>query len=77
MLENFYKDPATIERTRQSQLGPYLSSFLEQATQLGYVPSTVKSQLCLLSVLSNWLERHGVSVKDFDESIAIRIRKQT
>jgi len=46
MLENYYKDPATIERVEQSLLGPYLSSFLEQATQLGYVPGTVKSQLC-------------------------------
>ena len=77
MLENYYKDPATIGRIEQSLFGPYLSSFLEQATQLGYVPGTVKSQVYLLSVLSAWLERHGKSITDLDESVVIRFFNET
>ena len=70
MLEQFFKDPAAVERLGRGPLGPHLRSFAASLASLGYAASTVRSQIEFLDDLGQWLVKSEIAVVDMDERIA-------
>jgi len=66
MLENFFSDPAAIERRRMGLFGAHLDSFIAAISALGYSRSTVREQLRLLDHLERWLKRKSLAVRRFE-----------
>jgi site-specific recombinase XerD len=67
MIDQFYKDPAVVQRLRTCLLGSHFDRFFELISGLGYSKRTVRNQLWILSAFSKWLEDHGLGVDDLDE----------
>lgn len=76
MLENFFDDPAIVERLRGNPLGQHLESFAVLLTNLGYATSTGRSQLEFLSVFGRWLGQAGIAVADLDEQVIDTFRDE-
>jgi site-specific recombinase XerD len=69
MLEQFFSDPARVERLGGEPLGPHLRSFATRLAGLGYAASTARSQIEFLGELGQWLTKNTITVADVDEHI--------
>ena len=76
MLEQFYKDPATVQRRRAGLLGPHLDSFIEVVSDLGYSRLRIFVRLRLLGDLERWLQRNAFGVNDLKEEVVDRFLKE-
>jgi len=72
MLEQFFKDHAAAERLREGVLGPQLDTFAAVVSDLGYSPSTIRTQLQLLANLVRWIQENEVVISSIDENITDR-----
>ena len=72
MLERGFKDHAAAERLRESVLGPQLDTFVAVVSDLGYSPSTIRTQLQLLANLVRWIQENEVVISSIDENITDR-----
>jgi site-specific recombinase XerD len=69
MLEQFFSDPAAVERLGGEPLGPHLRSFATRLEGLGYAASTARSQIEFLGELGQWLTKNTITVAGIDERI--------
>lgn len=69
MLEQFFSDPAAVERLEGEPLGPHLRAFATRLAGLGYAASTARSQIEFLGELGQWLAENRITVADIDERI--------
>ena len=76
MLEQFYKDPATVQRRRAGLLGPHLDSFIEVVSDLGYSRLSIFVRLRLLGDLERWLQRNAFGVNDLKEEVVDRFLEE-
>ena len=61
MIECFFKDHAVAERLKKSVLGSHIDTFVSVVSDLGYSPSTIRTQLEILASLTRWIQKN-----DFD-----------
>ena len=72
MLEYFLKDQAVAERLEQSVLGSQIDTFVSVVYDLGYSPSTIKTQLMLLVSLTRWIQNNDIDISHINENITNR-----
>ena len=68
MLEQLFTHPRAASRLRSSPLGPWLDSFVERLTGLGYTPWSCRSNVVLAADLGRWMAHRGISVGSLNES---------
>ena len=72
MVNRFTKDYIVSERSIKSVLGTHVNTFMSVAADLGYSPSTMRTQLQLLKNLIRWVQKNDVDISKIDESITDR-----
>ncbi|MGH7856133.1 MAG: tyrosine-type recombinase/integrase, partial [Candidatus Binatia bacterium] len=68
MLDQLYAHPRAAPRLRSSPLGPWLDSFVEWLSGLGYTPWSCLSQVVLAADFGRWAAARDVSVGNLNES---------
>lgn len=68
MIERFFTAPYAVPRLRTSPLGPWLDTFDERLSGLGYTPWSCRSKVVLAADLGRWMADHGLSVEKLNES---------
>ena len=69
MLEQFFKEPETVQRLRGESLGPYLDSFAALLSGFDYANATVRGKIYHLTDFSHWLDENELIVDDLDEPV--------
>ena len=72
MTDRFLKYHIVFERPRESVLGAHLNTFKSIVSNLGYSPSTIRTQFQLLTNLVRWVQENDVVISNIDESITER-----
>lgn len=67
MLEQLFTHRRAAPRLRSSPLGPWLDSFVERLSGLGYTPWSCRAYVVLAADLGRWAATRNVSVGDLDE----------
>ena len=77
MIERFYKNDAIAERLKKSVLGPHIDTFVSVISDLGYSPSTIRTQLEILASLTRWIQKNDLDICHIDENITNRFLFET
>ena len=72
MIECFLKNHVVAARLKESVLGPQLDTFVSANSDLGYSPSTIRTQLQFLANLIEWIQENDVVISEIDENITNR-----
>lgn len=72
MAYPFIKGHIVSEQPRKGVLGAHVSTFMSVVSDLGYSPSTIRTQLQLLTNLVRWIQENDVDISNIDESITDR-----
>ena len=67
MLEKLFKDPKAVQRWRGRRLGSLFESFVQDLSDLGYKPFTLRAKLLLVSELDGWLRRKKLELSKTNE----------
>jgi len=67
MIEQFFSDPAALQRLRAGPLGIHIDVFAQRLLEQGYAESTIRHKIRLVAHLSRWLRRRRLSVEELDE----------
>ena len=68
MIDHFYSNPKFLKLLHLGPLGGHIDSFAQILIVQGYKPSTAKHKIRIVADLSRWLDRHGLRVKDLNET---------
>jgi len=68
MIDHFYSNPKVLKRLHLGPLGGHIDNFAKILIAQGYKPSTAKHKIRIVADLSCWLDRHGLRVKDLNET---------
>ena len=68
MLDQLFTARFAAPRLRASPLGPWLDSFVERLTGLGYTTGSCRTYVVLAADLGRWMADRGLSVGDLDEN---------
>jgi integrase/recombinase XerD len=63
-MEQFFKDPHTVQYKRQGPLGLYIDEFAQQLSEQSYSRQYACRQLQLVAELSHWLQQRKSTVSD-------------
>lgn len=77
MANRFTKGYIVSERTRKSVLRTHLNTFMSVGANLGYSPSTIRTQMQLLKNLIKWVQENDVVISNIDESITDRFLSES
>lgn len=77
MIENFFKNHVVAERLKKSVLGPHIDTFVSVVSDLGYSPSTIRTQLEILASLTRWIQKNDFDVSHIDDNITNRFLFET
>jgi len=69
MIDHFFSNPEVLQRLHSGPLGDHIDSFAQILISRGYKPSTAKHKIRIVADLSHWLNRHGLDVKDLNETV--------
>ena len=72
MAYPFIKGHIVSDQPRKDVLGAHVNTFMSVVSDLGYSPSTIKTQLALLKGFMRWAEENHVVVSNIDEGITDR-----
>lgn len=72
MANRFTKSYIVSKRPRKSALSTHVNTFMSVVADLGYSPSTMRTQQQLLKGFMRWIKENHVVVSDIDESITDR-----
>jgi site-specific recombinase XerD len=72
MAYPFIKGHIVSDQPRKDVLGAHVNTFMSIVSDLGYSPSTIKTQLTLLKGLMRWAEENHVVASNIDEGITDR-----
>ncbi|MGD9367657.1 MAG: hypothetical protein PVH87_18300, partial [Desulfobacteraceae bacterium] len=72
MPNRFKKDYIVSGQSRKGILHTHLDTFLSVSADLGYSPSTMRTQLQLLKNLIRWVQENDVVISTIDESMTDR-----
>jgi len=76
MLDKLYTQPGAAQRLRSSPVGPWLDSFVERLTELGYTSGSRRSSVVLAADLGRWMANRDISVGSLTESVVEAYVKQ-
>lgn len=71
-MQEYFKDPRTIERLHRGPLSNHLKSYAALLSQCSYSQASAQSQLLLVSRFSQWLQRNGIELRKVDEDVLQR-----
>ena len=77
MANRFTKGHIISERLGKNVLGAHLNTFTSVVSDLGYSPSTIRTQLMLLKNFIKWVQDNDVIVSNIDESITDRFLSES
>jgi site-specific recombinase XerD len=77
MIERFLKNHTVAERLNKSVLGPHIETFVSVVSDLGYTPSTIRTQLETLASLTRWIQKNDFDIVHIDENIINRFIVET
>ena len=77
MANRFTKDYIVSERPIKSVLGTHVNRFMSVAADLGYSPSTMRTQLQILKKLIRWVQENDVVISNIDEGITDRFLSES
>jgi len=72
MSNRFTRDYIDPGQAIKSVLGTHVNTFMSAATDLGYSPSTMRTQLQILKNLIRWVQENDIVISNIDESITDR-----
>jgi hypothetical protein len=72
MANPFLKGQIVSEQPRKGVLGAHLNTFMSVVSDLGYSPTTIKTQLTLLKGFIRWAEENHIVASNIDEGITDR-----
>ena len=72
MIDRSLKDFVVSEPHIESVLVAHLNTFMSVVSDLGYSPSTIRTQLQLLTNLVRWIQANDVDISNIDKSITDR-----
>lgn len=67
MLEDFFAVPAAAQRLRSCVFGSHLDRFSAGLADLGYLRSTIRHKLWVVSDLTRWITKKHLPIVDLDE----------
>src|ERR1700730_16054355 len=71
-MQQFFKDPRTIELLHQGPLSDHLNSYAALLSQCSYSQASAQRQLLLVSRFSQWLQRNGIELRKVNEDVLQR-----
>ena len=71
-MQQFFKDPRTIEHLHQGPLSDHLNSYAALLRQCSYSQASAQRQLLLVSRFSQWLQRNGIELRKVNEDVLQR-----
>lgn len=77
MANRFTKDYIVSEQSIKSVLGTHVNTFMSAAADLGYAPSTMRTQLQVLKNLIRWVQENDIVISNIDESITDRFLSES
>ena len=72
MADPFVEGHIVSEQQRESALGAHINTFKSIVSDLGYSPSTIRSQLNLLRSFTKWIQGNHVVIAKINEDITDR-----
>ena len=72
MADPFTEGHIVSEQQRESALGAHINTFKSIVSDLGYSPSTIRSQLNLLRSFTKWVQGNHVVIAKINEGITDR-----
>ncbi|MBT8352089.1 MAG: site-specific integrase [Deltaproteobacteria bacterium] len=72
MSNRFTKDYIDSGQSIKSVLGTHVNTFMSAAADLGYSPSTMRTQLQMVKNLIRWVQENDIVISNIDESIIDR-----
>jgi len=72
MIDRSLKDSLVSEGYIESALGAHIKTFMSVVSGLGYSPSTIRTQLQLLTNLVRWIQENDVGISNIDKRITER-----
>ena len=73
----FIKGHIVSEQQRKGILGAHVNTFMSVVSDLGYSPSTIRTQLQLLTNFMRWIQENDVDISNIDESITDRFLSES
>ena len=77
MANRFTRDYIVSEQSIKSVLGTHVNTFMSAAADLGYAPSTMRTQLQVLKNLIRWVQENDIVISNIDESITDRFLSES
>ena len=77
MSNRFTKDYIDSGQSIKSVLGTHVNTFMLAAADLGYSPSTMRTQLQILKKLIRWVQENDIVISNIDESITDRFLSES
>ena len=77
MIEEFFKQSSTVARLQSGPMAQQLPSIAEALHQEQYPPETIRRYVRVADGLGRWLNEHGLSLAETDETILARYRDDT
>jgi site-specific recombinase XerD len=71
MIDEYFSDPAVLERLYLGPLSPHIDTFASLLSEQGYARSTAKEKIRLVADLSHWLCQGQIRVHELDEQRVI------
>ena len=75
MTDQFFTNPRVLYRLHAVPLGSWVDSFAARLSEQGYAKSSIKYRIRLLSILSRWMHRGRIGIRDLDEQTTIKFLK--
>jgi site-specific recombinase XerD len=66
MIEQFFRDPKTIQRMNEGPLGPYLNTFAKHIHDQGFARKNGCYQIRVLAGFNRWIKINNFEVKDIN-----------
>lgn len=76
MMNQFFKNPATLARLYAGPLGPHMDSLAKLLCEQDYAKATIQKRLRAVSDMSHWLERQALPVDELSEEEVVRFLEE-
>ena len=74
MMDQYFADPAALNRARTSWSGPHLDGYLEWLRDLGFAPVSIQSFARTAVHVGLWAGRKRIPIRDLDQAALERFR---
>ena len=75
MTDQFFTNPRVLHRLHAGPLGSWVDSFAARLSEQGYAKFSIKYRIRLVAILSRWMHRGRIGIRDFDEQTTVKFLK--